>query len=81
MKALTALRDILLIVVLATAAATASAADKTLPGKENVSTTKSDKTSAAPIAKRKEVAPFIDPTLPLAGFVERVRAERTKCVK
>ncbi len=63
-------RSIFLMILLALA--TASAQATTLP--TNGSTAK---VAPASQPKRHEAAPFVDPTLPLAGMVERVRAERT----
>ncbi len=68
------LRNILLLLVLAMAAATASA--ETGRTKRNKATTR--QVAAPQNHQRHEVAPFVDPTLPLAGMVEQVRAERAK---
>ena len=72
MKALTTLRNLTILLVFALAAATASASDGAKRARKAVV-----KAEAANTVKpqRKEVAPFVDPTLPLTELVERVRME------
>ncbi len=75
MKALNTLRNLIFLLFFAAAAASASAADgKVKPGKAR----KKCATERVVQAPRKEVAPFVDPTLPLSMFVERVRAEHAR---
>ena len=78
MKALNSLRHLAVLLLFALAAATASAA----PG--DADTKKVRKTADRPAVERtvkpqrKQVAAFADPSLPLAEFVERVRAEQVR---
>lgn len=73
MKALNTLRNLIFLLAFAAAAASASASDG------SVKTPKVARKQAAHQAvkrERKQVAPFVDPTLPLTEFVERIRQER-----
>lgn len=74
MNASATLRHLTLLLVLAMAAPAASATDH---GKK--ATKAAAKVSVEPAAKpqRKEVAAFVDPTVPLAELVERERTERS----
>lgn len=74
MNASATLRHLTILLVLAMAAPAASATDH---GKK--ATKAAAKVSVEPAAKpqRKEVAAFVDPTVPLAELVERERTERS----
>lgn len=72
MSTLHLLRNLILVLTLAMAADPVSAADSGKTPK------RANKPTAEHTAKpaRKKVAAFVDPTLPLAEFVERARTER-----
>jgi hypothetical protein len=73
MKALATLRHLTILFAFALAAATASASDGARKPRKAVAKAE----VACPVKpQRKEVAPFVDPTLPLTELVERVRTER-----
>ena len=77
MKALNTLRNLIFLFFFAAAAASASASDA--PAKpahgEQVRKQAAHRTAGA---RRKEVAPFVDPTLPLAELVERARLQNAR---
>ena len=72
MKALNTLRNLIFLFFFAAAAASASAADGTV---KPCKAARKQVAHNAVKAQRKEVAPFVDPTLPLTELVERVRIE------
>lgn len=78
MKALRTLRHLAVLLLFALAAATASAT----PGERGTKKIRKagERTAVERTTKpqRKQVAAFADPTLPLAAFVERVRAEQAR---
>ncbi len=75
MKALNTLRNLIFLLFFAAAAASVSAADgDTRPGKP----TRKSAVEHSSKAQRNMVAPFVDPTLPLTEFVERIRTDRAR---
>jgi hypothetical protein len=75
MKALTHLRHLAILFVFALAAASASASDGTKKTRKAADKPAIERTVKP---QRKEVAPFVDPTLPLTDLVERIRIERAR---
>lgn len=79
MKTLATLRQFLVLIVFAMAAATASAEDGSKKTRKNSKKQNVERTTLAPQpAQRRQVAAFVDPTLPLAEMVERIRSERAQ---
>lgn len=73
MKALNTLRNLIIILVFAVAAANASASN----GASEPRKADSKSAVAKPVTpQRKMAAPFVDPTLPLTELVERIRTEQ-----
>jgi len=74
MKALNTFRHLIILFVFALAASTASASEG---GKKSRKAVAHAEVACTAKPERKEVAPFVDPTLPLTELVERARTERT----
>lgn len=75
MKALNLLRNVIFLLFFCAAAASATASEGTLKPRKPAQKQAVQHRMKAP---RKQVAPFVDPTLPLTELVERVRLERTR---
>lgn len=74
MKTLASLRSLTIFLVLSLSMVTANAADGSRKGRKDKRAASTEQATKAP---RKEVAPFVDPTAPLAEFVERERQLRS----
>ena len=74
MNALNLLRNLLLLLTLLLAASSVSAAE----GEKNTRSGAKPHVVRTAKPQRKVVAAFVDPTLPLAGFVERIRLESAR---